>query len=127
MRNILLLLLHLLMEPLLHVVANLLLLSGIGALEHAPERMLEQIIHGLNTAALHLRQAEEHKYRTDVGHNGKEKEGAVTHCPQHVGRSRGNAVVYDPVREETARHAERSDTSREDFSTRHSVRKIVMS
>lgn len=80
---------------------NSFLLGRVRMLPHGPQRLLEQIVHTLYRSALHLRQAKVDEDNATVGKHGVQQEYAPAHLGDHVGGGSGDAVVDDPVDEET--------------------------
>lgn len=64
-------------KVILHVTPDLFLLGGISLPPHGPQRPLEQVVHALGGAALHLGQAEENEDHAQV----RECEGHNVHTP----------------------------------------------
>lgn len=80
-------------------MSNLILLRRVRVLPHGPDRVLEQVVHRLNTSALCFRHAEENVNNTEVGEERVEQEGSPPEIREHSRRSFGNSKVYDPAGE----------------------------
>lgn len=91
-------------HQILHVLTDLLLLRRIGVPPHRPDRTFEEVIHGLDTSTLEFRKAEKHKDSSTVGKHRIEEESAPAHVGHHARCCFGDAIVNNPVKEETERH-----------------------
>lgn len=78
--------------------------------------MSKEIIHGFYASALQLGQTEKDEDGPNIRHDGEEQERAVLHGTQHVRCGGGDTVVDNPVCEEAAGHADRSNSCGEDLS-----------
>jgi len=84
-----------------HIMAHLFFLCGICMLPHGPQRALEQVVHTFDGAPLQLWEAEVDEHNAGVCQHRVEQEHSPTHARDHVWRGAGDAVVDDPVDEET--------------------------
>ena len=105
-------------DHVLDIVADLLFFGRIGVPPHGPDGVLEQVVHGLDGAALELRHAEKNKDDADVGQHGVQEKYSVAKIGHHVWGGLGDTVVDNPVDEEADRHGEGPDSCREDLGCR---------
>lgn len=94
---------------------DLLLLGGASVPVHGVQGLLEEVVHGLETAALELRQNEVEEDDTGPRGAAEEEEGAVAEATHHVGDGGGDAVGHEPLEAEAEGHADGSDACGEDL------------